>query len=68
MISEVSKEIEKIGLGNVAKALGITPNKVASKVGHPESLTLRDLTALQAIGFTDRMVLLILEKLKREGN
>lgn len=68
MISEVSEQIEKIGLENVAKALNVTPNRVKSKVERPGSLTLNDLTALQAIGFTDRMLLLILGKLKREGN
>lgn len=67
MAAEVLREIEKIGLENVARALKVTPNKVTHKIEHPKSLTLRDLAALQAVGFTDRAVLLILDKLKREG-
>jgi hypothetical protein len=66
MISEVSKQIEKVGLENVAKALNVTPNEVAFKIDHPESVTLSEMIALQAIGFSDRTVILMLDKLKRE--
>lgn len=66
MKSDVSDEITRIGLENLAEILQVTPKKLMVKVEHPELFTLKDLVTLQGeLGFTDNMVLLMLEKLKK---
>jgi hypothetical protein len=65
---ETSDAINKIGLENVANTLHVTPKRLMDMINHPEKFKLRDLVALQEQGFTDKMILLILDKLKREEN
>ena len=65
--TDVTEQIVKIGLEKVALILQTTPKKLKAKIDRPELFEIKDLIVLQEeLGFTDKMILLMLDKLKRE--
>lgn len=63
----ITEQIDFIGLENVAEKLRITPNELRDKTNNPKLFTLHELaTLMEGAGVTDKMVLLMLDKLKRE--
>jgi hypothetical protein len=67
MIINITNEIDLIGLENVARILRMSPNRLRSKVNNPRSFTLYELAVLKENAvITDKMVLLMLDNLKRE--